>query len=74
MLHVPSWKWLSFRPTRELVNGGTPPSRPCLPAVEQLDDRLMLSATTDASEVPPPNGDTQILIGLLRGQLGVVSI
>jgi hypothetical protein len=74
MLHVPSWKWLSFRPTREIVSGdAAPASRPCLPAVEQLDDRLMLSASTDASEVPPPNGDTQILIGLLRGQIGVLS-
>lgn len=74
MFHVPSWKWLSFRPTREVVSGApAPASRPCLPAVEQLDDRLMLSVSTDASEVPPPNGDTQILIGLLKGQLELVS-
>jgi hypothetical protein len=78
MLHVPSWKWLSFRPTRQMI-GETPPSRPCLPAVEKLDDRLMLSATPDAAASTDggnegvPNGDTQILIGLLRGQLGVVS-
>jgi hypothetical protein len=75
MLHVPSWKWLSFRPTRELVTGDAPApqSRPCLPSLEKLDDRLMLSVSTDASEVPPPNGDTQILIGLLKGQLTLVS-
>jgi len=75
MLRIPSWKWLSFRPTRELVagGGGAPQSRPCLPAVEKLDDRLMLSVSTDASETPPPNGDTQILIGLLKGQLNLVS-
>jgi len=76
MLRIPSWKWLSFRPTRELIAGAdAPQSRPCLPAVEKLDDRLMLSVgtTTDASEVPGPNGDTQILIGLLKGQLTLVS-
>lgn len=74
MLHVPSWKWLSFRPTRELVtDGDAPQSRPCLPAVEKLDDRLMLSASTDASETPGPNGDTGILVGLLKGQLTLVS-
>src|SRR4051812_14453373 len=79
MLRIPSWKWLSFRPTRELVAGGDAPpqSRPCLPAVEKLDDRLMLSVSvsTDASEVPPPalQGDTDILIGLLNGQLTLVS-
>jgi hypothetical protein len=73
MLHIPSWKWLSFRPTRELISGN-PPSRPCLPAVEQLDDRLMLSTSSIDAEVPPSlSGDTQILIGLLKGQLGVVS-
>src|SRR5881394_1284796 len=73
MLRIPSWKWLSFRPTRELIAGDAPQSRPCLPAVEKLDDRLMLSVSTDASEVPPLQGDTQILIGLLKGQLTLVS-
>jgi hypothetical protein len=74
MLRVPSWKWLSFRPTRELVAGAdAPQSRPCLPAVEKLDDRLMLSVSTESSEVPPLQGDTQILIGLLKGQLELVS-
>lgn len=76
MLPVPSWKWLSFRPTRQMI-GDTPPSRPCLPAVEKLDDRLLLSAVTDAAsdggnETPPPNGDTEILIGLLRGQQDLI--
>jgi hypothetical protein len=73
MLRIPSWKWLSSRPTRELVTGDAPQSRPCLPAVEKLDDRLMLSVSTDSSETPPLNGDTQILIGLLKGQLTLVS-
>src|SRR4051812_14304368 len=74
MLRIPSWKWLSFRPTRELLAGrdAPPQSRPCLPAVEKLDDRVMLSVTPNASEVPPLNGDTQILIGLLKGQLELV--
>jgi len=67
MLPTPSWKWLSSRlTTRALATPGTTPSRPCLPAIEQLDDRVLLS-------VSAPNGDTQILIGLLRGQVPLVS-
>jgi hypothetical protein len=63
-----------------MIGETPPPSRPCLPAVEKLDDRLMLSATPQAAstgdggnEIPPLNGDTEILIGLLRGQLGLVN-
>lgn len=77
MLHVPSWKWLSFRPTRQMIGETPPPSRPCLPAVEKLDDRLMLSASPDAAATDggnetPYKGDTEILIGLLRGQQDLI--
>src|SRR5258705_11522322 len=70
MLPTPSWKWLSSRlTTRALATPGTTPSRPCLPAIEQLDDRVLLSVSFEGA----PNGDTQILIGLLRGQVPLVS-
>jgi hypothetical protein len=66
----PSWKWLSSRlSTRALAADGKTPSRPCLPAIEQLDDRVMLSVAVEGA----PKGDNQILIGLLRGQVGLVS-
>jgi type VI protein secretion system component Hcp len=56
--------------------GETPPSRPCLPAVEKLDDRLLLSAVTqaasDGGNETPYKGDTQILIGLLLGQQDLI--
>jgi hypothetical protein len=70
MLPTPSWKWLSSRlTTRALAIPGATPSRPCLPAIEQLDDRVMLSVSIEGA----PKGDTQILIGLLRGQVELVS-
>jgi hypothetical protein len=71
MLPTPSWKWLSSRlSTRALTTAsGATPSRPCLPAIEQLDDRVMLSVSVEGA----PKGDTQILIGLLRGQVELVS-
>jgi hypothetical protein len=67
----PSWKWLSSRlAARELATPSNAPSRPCLPAMEQLGDRIMLSASPDAlaSENPPPTFD-QVLIGLVKGEL-----
>ena len=71
MLRTPSWKWLSSRlSTRALMTARPAPSRPCLPAIEQLDDRLMLSASTGGEG--GFKGDNQILIGLLRGQLELV--
>ena len=79
MLTNPTWKWLSSRrPLPELADAASAnlPSRPCLPAIEKLDDRLMLSVT------PSPfyqsgghegiTADTEILIGLIKGQLGLV--
>jgi len=77
MLTNPSWKWLSSRlPIHELGNNPAFPSRPCLLAVEQLDDRLMLSATPSPSFQSGGHegttADTQILIGLIKGQLGLI--
>jgi len=66
----PSWKWLSSRlSARALAAGSNTPSRPCLPAIEQLDDRVLLSAAVEGS----PQGDNQILIGLLKGQVELVN-
>jgi hypothetical protein len=67
----PSWKWLSSRPTaRELATPSNAPTRPCLPMMEQLGDRIMLSASPGAlaSENPPPTFD-QILIGMVKGEV-----
>src|SRR5438552_3603381 len=70
----PSWKWLSSRPTaRELAAAGASgqsPARPCLPRVEPLGDRILLSvapAAASTTDGPPPIN--QVLIGLLQGEL-----
>jgi hypothetical protein len=69
---MPSWKWLSRASSaRELAaSGKTSSSRPCLPVIEQLGDRVMLSAApipaAASTDDPPIN---QILIGLLQGEL-----
>jgi hypothetical protein len=46
-------------------------SRPCLPAVEALGDRILLSVAVEpgASDQNPPPAVDQILIGLLKGEL-----
>jgi hypothetical protein len=75
----PSWNWLPPRPsTREMAERGgataAPQSRPCLPAIEPLDDRILLSAAP-AAAVDQPGGttaNTGILIGLLKGQLDLI--
>jgi hypothetical protein len=67
----PSWKWLPSRNARNLQRPAAPAaSRPCLPAVEALGDRILLSVSVEpgASQDPPPPVD-QILIGLLKGEL-----
>jgi hypothetical protein len=73
----PSWKWLSSRLTaRDLAaqaKSSKTPSRPCLPAVEQLDQRVMLSAAADIIVEPPnPTTSPQILIGLIKGELDLI--
>lgn len=45
------------------------PSRPCLAAIEQLDDRILLSAVTPGAVDGTPPGNDQILIGLLNSEL-----
>jgi hypothetical protein len=79
MLTNPSSKWLSSRlAARQLADAASAnlPSRPCLPAIEPLDDRLMLSATP--SPFYQSGGhegitvDPKILIGLIKGQLNLV--
>ena len=72
----PSWKWLSSRSTaRELaaqaLRSKAPP-RPCLPAVEPLGDRIMLSVSAAAATDGPPPID-QVLIGLIKGELSLAT-
>ena len=73
---VPTWKWLpSHSAARELAASAVSrvPSRPCLPAVEALGDRILLSAVAPAaaSEGPPPID--RILIGLIKGELSLAT-
>jgi hypothetical protein len=72
------WNWLPPRPDpRELARDSAARTRPCLPAVEQLDDRILLSA---AAVDPGTGGDeggggtttTGILIGLIKGELNLI--
>ena len=72
----PSWKWMSSRPTaQELAEGAAASkakTRPCLPVVEQLGDRVMLSADTEVIVNPDATvklAVDQILIGLIKGEL-----
>ena len=72
-----SWNWLVprfvSRFVRSSLSGKAARSRPCL-AVERLEDRQVLSAASSGVGIGPPlssGGDTQILIGLLRGGLTV---
>jgi len=67
-----SWKWLPSRPSLHSAPASSPNSRPCLPQVEQLDDRLLLSATPDII-IKEGGGATAVLIGLLKGNVGIVS-
>ena len=74
-MSTPSWKWLSSRsvtPARGAASSKAP-SRPCLPAVEPLGDRILLSAVAPAaaSEGPPPVD--RILIGLIKGELNLAT-
>jgi len=72
-MSTPSWKWLQRSNARELTARAEPAGaspRPCLPAVEALGDRILLSAVAPAaasSDGPPPAD--QILIGLIKGEL-----
>ena len=56
MLRFPTWNWMQLRPASP-IPGSQPQSRPCLPSVEKLDRRVLLSASTT---VP------QVVTGLIR--------
>lgn len=72
MSHQPSWKWL---PRRSSCCQGTfaavRSARPCLPQVETLGDRIMLSAVPASAEGGVTS--TDVLITMLKGQLPVVN-
>ncbi|MEI8194794.1 MAG: hypothetical protein WCI73_02680 [Phycisphaerae bacterium] len=72
MTPMHTWKWLPTRFTRLLSQGSASasdrPGRPCLAALEQLDDRVLLSVA------PTANADQiAALIGLLRTELSLNS-
>jgi len=67
-----SWNWLAPRFFVRLASGSTtdtPSARPCMPAVEQLGDRILLSAVpaaTDGGQIPPG----PCLVATLNGMIG----
>ena len=67
-----SWNWLAPRFFVRLALGSTtdtPSARPCMPAVEQLGDRILLSAVpaaTDGGQIPPG----PCLVATLNGMIG----
>jgi hypothetical protein len=73
----PSWRWLPSRPSApQLAHDAAASkaqSRPCLPVVEPLGDRIMLSADveviTDNPDQTPKLAIDQILIGMIKGEL-----
>ena len=71
----PSWKWMPARPgAAELAHDAAASkaaARPCLPVIERLGDRVMLSADTEIIIDPEPNkvGIDQVLIGMIKGEL-----
>jgi len=75
MKRDPSWKWLPSRPAVRTSDADIP-TRPSMPAMEQLDDRILLSAAPSADAAAGPGGGPQLstsaLIGLLRGELELV--
>jgi hypothetical protein len=77
----PSWNWLPPRPTAREMAGqaaeaaAAPVARPCLPAIEPLDDRILLSAAappTAGLKITDGTSNTAVLIGLLKGGLDMI--
>jgi hypothetical protein len=58
---------LKNRQVRAVARASTP-SRPCLAAIDQLEDRLLLSAATSPVVSDPNGSDAQVLVGLLTTQ------
>ena len=69
MFQIPSWKWLSSPFTRRAEQSALRAQkvavRPCLPIIEQLDDRILLDATAPAVTTAGDGGGSSLLIGLL---------
>src|SRR3569623_1311112 len=68
MQRIPSWKWMSTPQgawlPKAAASARKTTARPCLPVVEQLDDRVLLDATAPAASTDD-GGATRALIGLL---------
>lgn len=73
----PSFRWMTSRAgARELAAGAAAqtPSRPCLPAVEALGDRVMLSVSVpDGAVIEGPAPVDRVLIGLIKGELDLAN-
>ena len=60
MLRFPTWKWMPLRSVDKQPSAA-PQGRPCLPSVEKLDQRVLLSASsTDGGGTP------QVVAGLIQ--------
>ena len=60
MLRFPIWRWMPFR-SESRPFAAEPQGRPCLPSVEKLDQRVLLSASsTDGGGTP------QVVAGLIQ--------
>src|SRR5215207_1981030 len=62
-----SWDWLASRlPVRTIwsLSNASPDPRPCLPAVEPLDDRVLLNAAAPAEQIKGES-NVSVLIALL---------
>lgn len=71
-MHTPhSWNWLAPRRSLQEMFKASPAvaARPCLPAIEPLGDRVMLSTTIGPGGDGSASAD-QILIGLLKSSIG----
>src|SRR4051812_33285005 len=70
-----SWNWLAPRfilnEIRAAAASKVGAERPCLPTIEPLGDRVMLSATLSSDSKLPTAG--QILVGLVKAELDLKS-
>lgn len=72
MFQSESWKWLAPRRSlREMFRSSAEPaSRPCLPAIEPLGDRVLLSTVTFPPFSKGPIEPEQVLIAMVKASIG----
>jgi hypothetical protein len=78
IMRSPSWKWLSPRFNYRHVTSGSshqPVARPCIAAMESLDDRILLSAADSSVVVPPPSDapspQAQVVSEMINGGIKI---